>query len=142
VAREAVEDLGLAHVRDLRRAHVHFAQHGGIDEIGRLLDGGAGRAGLGDEGSAPHLRVERTVVHEVLVSPRNGTGRDAQPPGDLAHRRQAVAGRQRAVRDGGTDRLLDRLVLGSGGAVDGREPSCIHDNVSVDRYKRILYQSG
>jgi hypothetical protein len=114
-----VEDRALAHVGHLRRAHVHLALRRREDEVGRLLHGGAGGAGLRHEGPAAHLRVERAVVHEVLVGARHRAGRDAQPPGDLAHRRQAVPGGDRAVRDGGADRLLDRLMLRPGGCDRG-----------------------
>jgi hypothetical protein len=90
-----VEHRALAHVGHLRGAQVHLALRGGIDEVGRLLDRRGGGSGFGHEGPASDLRVEHAVVHEVLVGARHSSRRDPEPPGQVAHRRQAMARRDR-----------------------------------------------
>ncbi len=111
--RDGMQRIGkgrrLPHLGQQRRAQVHPApQGGGIT----LQIQGLRRAKLwiagGDKGAAPDRRCKQPLLRGQLIGAADRAGRDIQPPGQIAHRRQLPAFDQIAT----ADRIAQRAAEG------------------------------
>src|SRR5204863_1062120 len=82
---------------------------------------------LADEGARTDPGDDIALAQEPLIGVRHGRPRNAQPPGELARRRQALARPQSAVADGAPQLFVDLAT----------EPSA-SDKADVEFHRRTV----
>src|SRR5439155_17081590 len=82
---------------------------------------------LADEGACTDPGDDIALAQEPLIGVRHGRPRNAQPPGELARRRQALAGPYSAVADGAPQLFVDLAT----------EPSA-SDKADVEFHRRTV----
>ena len=94
----------------------------------KRLRGTKARPHRGDEGAAPHGGLQQPLLRHHLIGPRHGAGRHAQPPGQVAHRRQAGAFGQFSAAHRMAQPVGQGEVFRTVEIRQIRLPFCIHDN--------------
>ena len=92
-------------------------------------------------GAAPDLAAHQAAPLGLGVSAAHGAHGDAEPPGQIAVGRQALAGLETAGGDLGGERVGDGGVARPGAAFQVGLPICHGDNVCIDSLCREILSS-